>query len=265
MKLLLNGTQHAIPGYVRARIDGRLTYTFGNEERCAWVGGPDGPREQYDHDKLIEFAESIVDPYYVLNVEKPGKSIGLCVDIIETIRAAATPGTQLGLWSIVPSSNYYTLANYAGYRDFQAGRPHNAMPASWWAHPTNGPTFVREFVQWRESNTLQARKLLPHVDFLMPSIYPVIEPPADKQWMGGREPELMIAECRRLTTKPVFACWSPHISGTATLASPGYARAALGAAMKGADGIAIWTDTHASPETATTALSMASEFATSDE
>ncbi len=265
MKLLLNGTQYAIAGHVRARIDGRLCYTFNGEERCAWIGGPDGPREQVDPRALTELGESITESFYVLNVEKPGQSVGLCIDILETLRAAATPGTMFGLWSILPASNYYTLANYAAYRDFQRGQPHDAMPASWWAHPSKGPTFVREFVQWRELNTLQARKLLPHVDFLMPSIYPVVEPPSDKPWMGAREPELMIAECRRLTTKPIIPCWSPRFPGTATLASPAYAKAVIGAAMNYADGLTVWTDTHASPETATTALSMASEFATSEQ
>jgi len=62
VKPLINGTQFAIPGYARAKIDGGLRYVRNGEERCAWIGGPAPAnsaiwRDDFNRDRLMEWAE----------------------------------------------------------------------------------------------------------------------------------------------------------------------------------------------------------------
>lgn len=265
MKLLLNGTQYAMTGHVRARVDGRLVYVANGVERCAWVGGPDGPngpadvatwRQNIIREDLIDYAQSIAEPYFVLNVEHYAiDSLGRIIDILETIRFAR-PDLMIGLWSVLPVSDFTTVANFSAYQDFRAGRPHDARGAGWWAQPVNGPAITQRFLEWKERDRLIARKLRPHLDFTCPSIYPVYEPTRDQLWTAAREPELMIAECRQLCPSlPCFPCWTPHIYASNKRASPALMQTVLEAAIRKADGVMIWTDGFISESEAVSVMS----------
>lgn len=268
--MILNGTQYNLPGYARVKIDGRLTYAYNGEERTPWHVPDDDTnpawRQSWDRERLIEWAEVQTVKTIILNVEHwPTEQLGDLNVMLEVIRLA-NPALKLAVWSILPASNYYILANYAGYRDFKAGKPHNDLPASWWELPQNGPTFKAAYDGWRAENTLRAKILGPHVDALCISAYPVVEPPADKLWMGACETELMIAEAKRQCPgKMIFVCWQPHLPGGVVLASEGYARAVIKPAEKKSNGVIVWTDTHVTPEQAAATLSMATKFSTSEE
>ena len=264
--MILNGTQYNLPGYARVKIDGRLTCTFNGTERCAWIGGPDGPRRDFSRELLTEYAESLTDTYWVLNVEHFGPDeTGKLIDILETVRFA-NPNLQIGVWSILPKSAYTVVANYAAYADFRSGRPHDARGMGWWAQPSNGPTIVAAYRGWQTDNALTAAKLRPHIDFTCPSIYPVYEPPRDKPWMGAREPELMIAACRPLCPRlPCLPCWQPNLPGGGPRISDTYANTVMSAAMAKADGFMVWTDVFVPESEAAQSLDMATKFATSEE
>lgn len=250
---VINGTQHPIAGFPRARIDGRLTYGFNGQERCAWIGNPDDMtnpawRQRFDRDRLAEFAEAIEPDtrLLVLDVEHyPTEQLGQLGVMAEVIRKHA-PAVKIGVWSTVPVSAYFVLADWAAYLDQKAGRPHNSQPPEWWELPQNGPAARAAYFAWRTENELRARILGPHLDCVVPSIYPVVEPPPEKLWMGAREPQMMLAECRRLFPRlPCYPCWQPHLPGGKVKASPGYARTVFSAVRASdAAGMLVWTDRH---------------------
>lgn len=249
MKPLINGTNYAIPGYPRAKIDGGLRYIRNGEERCAWIGGPDPAnsaiwRDDFNRDRLMEWAEEQTErSLVVLNVEHyPTHQLGKLVSMLEVIRAG-NPTLKLGIWSVVPASAYFILAKYAAWKDFLAGKPHDEQDAAWWAATENAPTVEAAYKGWKSENDLRAKILGPHIEVVVPSGYPTVEPPADKLWMGAREPELMIAECRRLfKTKQVLLCWNPHLPNSTARASDGYASAVIKTGLAKADGVIVWAD-----------------------
>lgn len=270
-RITLNATYHDAPGYARCKIDGGLTYKDASGAwQSAWVGGYDGPNGPKDWstrwqeiipEKLDAFAQSIDADYFALNVEHYGPDkLGRLVDIIERIRAASDGRYAIGVWSIVPRSDWSTLKSYAEVVDYQAGHPHFDMPATWWAKAS--PARVLAYKQWQEANELAAKKLVPHVDFLMPSIYPVKEPDRyAPDWSLAREPDLMIAECRRLAPElPVLACYYPYISALRKPASETVNRVVLDAA-RGADGTVIWADGNITPEQGVAVLNTATATA----
>lgn len=268
-KLLFNGSQfpNLLPGIPDIKIDGRLTYVFNGEERTAWINRDDQSkpnwRRGFDYDRLMEYSESIPDSsYLILDVEhyRIDMELGLHIDIIETIRHA-NPSLQIGLFSVLPQSNYHTVADYAAWLDFKEGRPHNDQTASWWAHPNGGLKAIAEYKGWQDTNVLIARKLGPHLNFIAPSIYPAVEPPKDKIWMGAREPQLMVKECRRLfgRSKPCIPVWQPNMPDAVTLASNEYSQAVIKAMAQAADGLAVWMQPQVGETLAHSILSMVNQ------
>ena len=211
----------------------------------------------------MEWAEEQTErSLVILNVEHYAThQLGKLVSMLEVIRAG-NPTLKLGIWSVVPASAYYILAKYAAWKDFQAGRPHDEQDAAWWALTQNAPTAEAAYKGWRSENDLRAKILGPHIDAIVPSGYPVVEPPPGKLWMGAREPEYMIAECRRLfKTKPVYLCWNPHLPNSTVRASDGYTAAVIKTGLAKADGVIVWTDRWVSQADAAGVMNQVAAFA----
>lgn len=255
---VLNGSRYPIAGVETVQFSGGLTYQDGGVEKSAWIGGyygegrkgdPAAPWanrwQAVDGFNLKQFAKSITSSVFVLNVEHYGAdSVGRIVDIVERIREVR-PDVAIGLWSVLPSSQWWVVYDYAAYIDWKAGKPHINMPSTWWEHPTIGPTRIRAFEKWRQENSFMAKKLVPHLDFLCPSVYPAQEAQANTPlWCMAREPDLMIEECRRLCDLPVIPCYYPYISGYKRAASDDLNKTIMQACRK-ADGAIVWSDGNA--------------------
>lgn len=254
-KFVANATPYDIDGVPRVKFSGGLTYQYAGREESAWIGGyfgedragdPPAPWpkrwQAWDPDRLNRFADSVVEPILGLNIEHYGDAgIGRIVDIIEAIRDRR-PDLAIGLWSIVPKSQFWVLQDYAQFIDWKAGRPHFKQLDSWWNHPAVGPARVRAFEDWQAGNDRAARRLVPHIDFVCPSVYPVKDRGLEPIWTLAREPELMIAECRRVAPGlPVLATYYPFLSTTKLPASPALTEAILNACRK-ADATIIFGD-----------------------
>jgi hypothetical protein len=246
---LANGTTYNLPDMVRVHIDGGLRYKVNGREYSAWEGGYDGPNgpkdwktrwQAWDPTRLDRFSDSITAPYFALNVEHYGlNGLSRLVDIIEHIRRRR-PDVAIGVWSLLPKSLFWPVYDYSQWLDYKAGRPHLQQTDKWWA--IVGPDREVAFRAWQAENDFAARKLVPHVDYLMPSCYPVIEPTQELMWTAAREPELSIAECRRVAPHlPVIASYYAYISSAQRVASPLLTKTILDA-MRAADHRVIWGD-----------------------
>lgn len=259
-KLLIDTTGKLGDGWTPAFCSGGLTYQGG--ELSAWKGGYfgqdriGGPAALWSDrwqeiipERLNAFADSISDPIFMLNVEHyPDHRTGHLIDIIEGIRSRR-PDVAIGIWSVIPSSLFSMLIDYAQYIDFKAGHPHYTRPASWWNHPTVGPARVAAFKAWQARNDQVAAKLVPHVDVLFPSIYPGKEPDRySPAWALTRVVELQVEESIRISRGlPVLPVYYPFVSPTKSIASEELTAASVEGAAD-ADGFVMWGDVNTPDE-----------------
>lgn len=251
---LFNATGQALDGFTPIACSGGLTYQTQDGERSAWIGGyygedrtgePAAPWssrwQAFDPSRLISFAESLTSRVLMINVEHYGDDgLGRLVDLLETLREYR-PDVALGVWSLLPSSEWWTVQNYAQFIDWQAGHPHFDQVATWWRRV--GPSRVVTFEAWQARNRLIARKLAPHVDALFPSIYPVYDiQSAGDEWKLARNVDLVIEEARAVAGGlPIFPVYFPFTAWSKKPASPALTQA-LCRAVKPADGLVLWSD-----------------------
>lgn len=257
-----NATATDLEGFESILCDGGLTYAAPDGSKpSAWVGGYYGEDrvaapaadwskrwQEWDRGRLELFADSIKSRVLMVNVEHYGDDkLGRLVDLLETIRDFR-PELAIGVWSLFPASEWWTVQNYAQLIDWQAGRPHITQPSSWWKRV--GPDRVAAFEKWRARNRLIARKLLAHVDALFPAIYPVYDvAQVGDEWKLARNVELVLAEARAIAGElPVIPVYFPLVSSSQKPATPALTRALCGAVLNRADGFAMWSDESMSAE-----------------
>lgn len=265
---IFNATGYDVAGFELIDISGGLLYE--NASQTAWNGGyygedrkSDPPAswpnrwQSFDPAKLRLYARSLKTRVFVLNVEHyRDHELGKLVDILEIIRAER-PEITLGVWSVIPCSEFYTLQNYAGFIDFQAGKPWGVEPAAWWNHPDVGPARVAGYEALRQRNDRIASVLLPHVDALFPSVYAAVDYQGEpaKAWTIGRPVELQVDESIRIAKgKPVYPVYSPTLSNGMPLSEVVHVETFK--ATRKAAGVVVWANT--SRTTAESTLKLAS-------
>jgi hypothetical protein len=256
-KLLNASRVESLAGYDRILETGGMLYRDENGvEQSPWVGGvwgedrtgaPAAPWsnrwQTFDRVRLEKFADSVTARVLMLDIEHyADDQLGKLVDLIETIRSFR-PDIAIGVWSILPASDWWTVQNFAQYLDFRNGHPHFVMSSQWWHHPNVGKKYEAAYAKWQARNRLAAAKLVPHVDYLAPSIYPARDIDAENlAWELARNAELVIDEAISLAQgKPVLPVYYPWVSASRTPASEALTAAIAGACVK-ADGLVLWSD-----------------------
>lgn len=256
---IFDGTVKGGAGPLRALVEGGLRYrdASGNEQ-SAWIGGyygenrtkdPAAPADKkwqiIDREKGRAFARSITAPLFALNVEQyPADGLGRLIDVLELIRSER-PDVALAVWGVLPESNWWLFNNYAQAVDYRDSRPHPSAPPQspgWWATTLQQQT--RALEAWRVEARLRAAKLLPHVDVVIPVIYPVFDADDANAWYAARGSGFAVGETVKLAGgKPVYPCFWPYASDPKVKTSDALNRAVLAASFEaGADGFIVWAD-----------------------